>query len=291
VLVSDASRYDVSPATGTVIVRGLPADIAAVRHYLTHLNREVLRPITVTVRLLNVSRTRGANFETDIMASLNRVLDSRFNLDITGEVGDTTIRLVRPVTPAAPATSAEVAIQALRSLGTVSRVLTAGVPSLNGKPAQYYELFRDTYLERVRTSTTEGTVSTELTPGTVSSGFAFSYMGRITGPGRALLRVFVSLQDRPAFETFQSGGNLIQLPEFASRGINVSQAVNERETLVIAGFSERAATSDRAGVGHPDNIALGGRQTADLSVNEIVLLLSLEIGDSPPLQETPETLL
>ena len=32
---------------------------------------------------------------------------------------------------------------------------------------------------------------------TVSSGFAVSYLPRITGPGEALLRLFASLRDRP----------------------------------------------------------------------------------------------
>ena len=75
-------------------------------------------------------------------------------------------------------------MRALNRAGTVSRVLSADIPSLNGKPAQFFELFKEAYLREQRTTAGEGIAQTELVPGTVSSGFAVSYLPRITGPGR-----------------------------------------------------------------------------------------------------------
>ena len=42
-------------------------------------------------------------------------------------------------------------------------------------------------------------VQTEVVPGTISSGFAFSFVPQITGPDEVLLKLFASLQDRPDF--------------------------------------------------------------------------------------------
>ena len=63
-------------------------------------------------------------------------------------------------------------------------MLKAGVPALNGAPAQYYELVRHTYLAEISTTIEDGVARTERQPGAISSGFAMSYVGRITGPGR-----------------------------------------------------------------------------------------------------------
>ena len=90
-------------------------------------------------------------------------------------------------------------MKALNSAGAVSRVLSADIPSLNGKPAQFFELFQEAYLRELRTTAGEGIAQTELTPGTVSSGFAVSYLPRITGPGEVLVRLFASLRGPPVF--------------------------------------------------------------------------------------------
>ena len=47
-------------------------------------------------------------------------------------------------------------------------------------------------------------VPRRLVPGTVSSGFAVSYLPRITGPGEVLVRLFASLRDRPSFSAAPS---------------------------------------------------------------------------------------
>ena len=124
-------------------------------------------------------------------------------------------------------------VRALSRAGAVSRVLSADIPSLNGKPAQFFELYKEAYIKESRTTAGEGIAQTELVPGTVSSGFAVSYVPRITGPGEVLVRLFASLRDRPVFREAASGGRSIQLPAYASRAVQVSQKIGRGETLLV----------------------------------------------------------
>ena len=289
-LVSEDTQVNVSETHGTVVVRGLPRDVARVREYLSYLNREVLRPIMVSVHVLNVSRERESDFETDLVGALRTVFGSSYDAEI--EIGGTGsgIGIVRPG-DAQAGNSLSATLRALRSLGRVSRVLTAGLPSLNGKPAQYYELVRNGYLAEVVTTAGDGAVGTELRPGSVASGFAVSYIGHITGPGEVLLRLFVSLQDRPEFTVIESGGNRIQLPEFASRGINVEQSVREGETLVVAGFSDRVMQNDEGGIGLASNRWLGGSAQHQEVRVEQVLVLTARIGEPRGMSEVREVVL
>ena len=135
-LVSENTHVDVSEVHGTVVVRGLPRDVARVRSYLSYLNREVLRPLMVSIHVLNVSRERESDFGTDLAGALGQVFGSSYDASFSIGSAGSGISIVRPSRFGA-GNSFNATLRALRSLGRVSRVLTAGLPSLNGKPAQY----------------------------------------------------------------------------------------------------------------------------------------------------------
>ena len=288
-LVSAETQVGVSPAQASVTVTGLPADVRRVGRYLRHVNRTVLRPIEVTVRVFSVSRDSGADFETDFSAALRSIAGGSYDVVFEGSPGTQSVGVVRPGS-AAGRNSLEVTLRALRSLGTVSRVLSAGVPALNGAPAQYYELVRHTYLAEISTTTNEGGVSTELRPGSISSGFAMSYVGRITGPGEVMLRIFASLQDPPTFKVFGNATNLIQLPEFRSRGISVTQRVREGETLVLSGFSDRVLSADQEGFLRAGNPLAGATLHADSRTDQVLLVTS-RIGEAGEVGEIARVVL
>ena len=62
-LVSPATRVSVSPSSASVLVSGLPVDVARAGSYLGYLNREVLRPVTLSVHVYSVRRESGADYE------------------------------------------------------------------------------------------------------------------------------------------------------------------------------------------------------------------------------------
>ena len=139
--------------------------------------------------------------------------------------------MVRPPEGAAADTDTfSATLRALQSVGTTSRVLSADVPSLNGKPAQFYELLKTAYLKEISTKTTETGSETTLKPGEVSSGFGLSYTARITAPDEVLVRLVVSLRDRPTFAVFGTSQAQIQLPVYADRGVQATQRLRRGET-------------------------------------------------------------
>ena len=131
----------------------------------------------------------------------------------------------------------------------------------------------------MRTTAGEGFAQTELTPGTVSSGFAVSYLPRITGPGEVLVRLFASLRDRPSFTAFTTNNQTIQLPAYASRAIQVTQKIGRGETLMVTGFSDRSAAAGRSGTFDAD-LPLPGKAARKASSARIeqVLLVTADIG-------------
>ena len=271
-LVGEETRVTVSPASASVTVSGAPADVRRVRGYLAWLNREVLRPVTLSVHLYAVRFERESDHGVDL--SLSEMLGSSVGLTVAGD----TVSVVRPADAGSAGDTLAAAVRALSRAGTVSRVLSADIPSLNGKPAQFLELTNEAYLKELRTTAGEGVAQTELVPGTVSSGFALSYLARITGPDEVLVRLSASLRDRPRFTTFTSDGHTIQLPAYGGRAVQVTRKIGRGETLMVTGFSDRGAVSDRQGSIDADlPLPLGGR-SARLVREERVLLIAAEIG-------------
>ncbi|MDE0050599.1 MAG: hypothetical protein OXO52_12480 [Rhodospirillales bacterium] len=268
-LVGEETVVTVSPASASVTVSGVPADVRKVRGYLGWLNREVLRPVTLRVHLYAVRFERESDHGVDL--SVSEMLGSSAGLAVAGD----TVSLIRP-TGAEDTLAA--AVRALSRAGTVSRVLSADIPSLNGKPAQFLELTNEAYLKELRTTAGEGVAQTELVPGTVSSGFALSYLARITGPDEVLVRLNASLRDRPRFTTFTTDGHTIQLPAYGGRAVQVTRKIGRGETLMVTGFSDRGAVSSREGSVDADlPLPLGGR-SARLVREERVLLIAADIG-------------
>ena len=268
-LVGEGTRVAVSPAGASVTVSGAPGDVRRVRGYLAYLNREVLRPVTLSVHLYAVRFERETDHGLDV--SVSELLGSSLGVSVEGNAAS----VVRPqgADDALAAT-----VRALSRAGTVSRVLSADIPSLNGKPAQFLELTSQAYLKELRTTAGEGVAQTELVPGTVSSGFALSYLARITGPDEVLVRLSASLRDRPRFTSFTSDGHTIQLPAYGGRAIQVTRKIGRGETLVVTGFSDRGAVSSREGSVDADvPLPLGGR-SARLVREERVLLIAAEVG-------------
>ena len=284
-LAGERTRISVAPSSASITVRGLPREIARVRNFLAYLNREVLRPVTITAHVYTVRYERSADYELGMLAALQRIgTGAGGGFDV--EVGQGRIGIVKPGTGAEDTLQAT--LRALSQAGTASRVLSADVPSLNGRPAQFFELFRESYLKEIRTTVSDGAPQTQLIPGTISSGFSLSYLPRITASDEVLVRLFASLQDRPAFTEFASASQRIQLPAYAARAVQVTQRVRHGETLVITGFRDRAASSERAGTFLSALPFPEGKREAGQRRFEQVLLVTARIGDPLGISEGEE---
>ena len=258
-------------ASPAVVVSGLPRDIERARSYFSWLNRTVLRPVTLTVDVYQVRFRDQSDFDIGVEGTLKRLFGGNVGLDLGSDFAG----IVRP----APGTDSLAAtIGALHQAGSVARVLSATVPSLNAQPAQFFELFSESYLAEIRTTIVDGTRSTNLVPGTVSSGFAMTFVAQIVSPDEILVRLFASLQDRPAFTVFESANQKIQLPAYGSRAVQVTQKVSRGETLVVTGFRDRSVHVDREGTFTADIPLPFGGTTTDVAKTEQVLLITVEAG-------------
>ncbi len=280
-LAGPGTSVTAAPSSASLLVNGTPGDIARVRTWLAWLNREVLRPVTLSVHVYAVRMEREADYGIGLAGLVKGLFGTSAELAVTPE----SVAVVRP--SAAVGDTLSATVRALSRAGRVSRVLSADIPSLNGKPAQFFELYKEAYVKESRTTAGEGIAQTEIVPGTVSSGFAASYVPRITGPGEVLVRLFASLRDRPVFREITGGGATIQLPAYASRAVQVTQRIRRGETLLVTGFTSRRAETDGSGTFHEEVPLPGGGRHGAVARTEQVLLVRAEIGAPLGIAERP----
>ena len=265
-----------------VLARGLPAAVERVRERLDHLNRTILRPGTLGFHIYRVTFARDANYNVDLRGTLSQVLGSSAQVEFTG--GGIVVGR-RTVSGARPKNSLGATVEALHEVGTTSRMLSVEIPSLNGRPAQFYRLNDKAYLKRIRTITTEsGHTSQEYEPGTVSWGISISYLAQIVAPDEVLARLSVNISDQPQITKFPenvSANQLqIQLPDdFSRRAISSTQAIRSDETLVLTGFADRSSIGSRSSpVGAGFAPFPWGGVSGGTDRSEQVLLVTAQVG-------------
>ena len=275
-----------------VAVKGLPRAVDRVRARLEHLNRTILRPVTLGFHVFRVSFARDARYNVGLGGTLHQILGT----SATVSLDNGAIRVSRRTERGPRAkNSLSATVDALHEVGTTSRVLSVEVPSLNGRPAQFYRLQDKAYLKQIRTVRDEGGgTSQEYVPGTVSWGISIGYLAQIVAPDEVLARLSVNISDQPVLEEFPKGsaspGQLrIQLPQDQSRrAISSTQAIRHGETLVLTGFADRFSTGGRSsplGAGaapFPWGGLSGGSDRW-----EQVLLVTAEIGRPLGISDAP----
>ena len=252
------------------------------RDILGEQNREVLRPVVVTLELMEVSTSDGIDFRADLAAYFRKFLGSSVAFAVAG--GGGAIGIVRPSPFATAQDTLDLTVAAIASYSETARRLRTSVGTLNGLPVSSHDLQSQAYLASVSREESQSGTTITLEPGSVSSGYFFTAHPQIVAPDRVLLRLQFSHTALLALREFSSGDNTIQLPEQLSRAVTLEQTLSPGETLVVSGFSDVASAAARSGPFHARN-PLGGERAASVNNVEQVLLVTVAIDRRPEWSE------
>ncbi len=269
---------DMSPSTGRVRAIGTPGAVARVETALRELNRTTLRPLALTFSMYRITHRNRRTFEVGVGGILRDLFNGNGFADIDVAIGgDTGLVVSSPAAGSGEDDTFAAVLRALRDVGSVRRLLSVDVPSLNGRPAQYFDLNDRAYLSEVSiTSQAEtGNIETSLETATVSEGILISYRAQIVAHDEMLARIAINLLDPAEIRNFSVGDVTIQQPQQSRRAIVSSQSIRTGEILVLTGFADRLQTGvDRLGTG-----LLGeSRWDTDARMIEQVMLVSARIG-------------
>jgi len=303
-IVGQDGRVTSSVSTGSITVTAPGPVMSRVQAYMDRQNERLSRQVTVAVQVLSVELQDSDNLQLDVQGLFGRAADFGIAFGNTGGALRALNGIAPVGLPGSPSLSFGITnpssqwagsgalFEALSRRGRVRVSQMASVTTMNGIPAPLQVANTRGYLASV--STTDGTtagggtgvgttaVRQTLVPGSVTTGFSMSLLPRVNEASGSLMMQFaINLSElvgpNDGFRTFTSGQNTIQLPDVNTRSFVQQAEIPNGSSLVLTGFLQDRDSAERRGVGVPEFVGLGGRQSATRTRTAIVVVLTPQV--------------
>ena len=272
-----AGEVSMSPSTNSITITSTPKTLARVEAYIREQNRRFAKQVAVTVRVLQVSMSKGSDYGLDLTAAFrsngaNVNIASTTPATATGGISFSILK---------GDTGADGAIRALSSQGKTSLVTSAVVTARNNRvvPINNIQIFK--YVSSISTLTENTNSTTEITPAEESVGFSMQLMPNILENGRLLLLFNMSLKELVELQTYKSGNATIQLPRIEQRNFMQELVMESGQTAVLTGFEKIRNTNSSTGLGPLDFTWIGGTSSTETTRDVLVVMLTPQIITSP----------
>lgn len=277
IIIGSNGSFNTSTSTSSVTVKTTPSNMVQVENYITKVNNELARQVTINVAVYSVEVTDTSNLALSLSGILKQggrelgtlsssvfaagglpTLTAYFN----GDGSD----------------SNEALLSALDKAGKVSIVTSASVTTMSGQPTPLQVGGNRTYVSEI--GTTMNNVSTQSTVSTssISSGFSMNILPRVLDNGQVLLQYGINISSlvgaHNGFDEVTAAGTTIQLPDVQQRSFVQSSLLQNGNTLVLAGYEQQRNETADSGVGDPNFKALGGSRAGSHEKTLVVICIT-----------------
>ncbi|EAX4767535.1 hypothetical protein A8A19_23440, partial [Salmonella enterica] len=277
IIIGSNGSFNTSTSTSSVTVKTTPSNMVQVENYITKVNNELARQVTINVAVYSVEVTDTSNLALSLSGILKQggrelgtlsssvfaagglpTLTAYFN----GDGSDNN----------------EALLSALDKAGKVSIVTSASVTTMSGQPTPLQVGGNRTYVSEI--GTTMNNVSTQSTVSTssISSGFSMNILPRVLDNGQVLLQYGINISSlvgaHNGFDEVTAAGTTIQLPDVQQRSFVQSSLLQNGNTLVLAGYEQQRNETADSGVGDPNFKALGGSRAGSHEKTLVVICIT-----------------
>lgn len=283
-VVGSAGTFQMSPQTGQVVVVAPPTVVNRVETYLRDVNQQLAKSIALDVKVFSVTLRDSTDAQSNLMGMLRNAGSYGLDIDIPqnlalaatqagngwailGSGGDTDGLL----------------FQYLQSKGDTSVATSASVTTLNGQPVPVQVAQTRGYLAKTSVTANDENQTTELEPGSVTTGFNLHLVPKVQRDGTVMLQYGMNISElvgsQDGFEVFESGDQRIQLPNIAQRNFIQQAMIPNGKTLVLSGFEQVRATSSERGPLSSVLWPLGGSRNNAVTREMIVVAITPTVVD------------
>ncbi len=306
-LISKEGKVTVSQSTTTVTVRDRPSNVMLVAKYISNLNHNLSKQVLVKVQVLTVSLSSAYNYGINwdavkkTLGGNQIVLQGNFGTPLT----ITPFSVTTPVAPlASPGnglpqiglvknpnsqTGVTALISALNQQGKASIVTEPRVVCLNNQVSAIRILNQQGYVASIQNTTvagasgsgSAGTITSQVTPGTVVTGLTLYILPKIMGD-KVYLQVNADLSNLVTIQSLTTsaiagaaaaqadGVPVIQAPQMTQQQFNQRSVIKSGATLILAGFRQVKNQANASQLFNSQ--ALGGKAAQQNNDETIVLI-------------------
>jgi type IVB pilus formation R64 PilN family outer membrane protein len=292
VMLPTGGKVAMSPATGTLTVMAPPGAMNRIAAYVEQQNARITRQVTIAVKVLRVDVNDGFDLGLDLGVVFQQMA-GRYGLALSGpappqvSAGTPASYVVQALSGAkqwingsGTANATHAVIDALETMGHVSLTTESSVTTLNGQAAPVSVVEQQSYVASTATTLAggvTGTVQTQITPGTLITGFNMQVLPRILDDGEVLLQYGMSLSDLKALTTFGQTGSQVQLPDVNLRSFLQQVLMRSGDLLVLAGYQSLSDSQNNSGLPFLGPSPLGGGVQSAQGKSLVVIMITPEI--------------
>jgi MSHA biogenesis protein MshL len=261
-LLSTEGKFELNPATTSLIVKDYPANISKISEYIYEQNEKMTRQVAIDMTIIDVQFDDSTQFgvdwglvskqlgSKDYGTSLgSSFLDGVASASFAPMILDATINKGR-------LSGTSMLIQALQSQGTVSTRSYPRSVSLNNRVAKLRSIVRENYIsEQKITNTINVGSESSITQASVETGFSMYALPKIYKDEVIMrlttnLSTLLEMQKKGSTSSDGKGTQvLVEAPKVADKDFDNSIIIRSGNTLLIAGLSKEAETSSDANAG------------------------------------------
>ncbi|MBA3661303.1 MAG: hypothetical protein H0W64_06225 [Gammaproteobacteria bacterium] len=306
-LLSPEGRVMVSESTSSVTVRDRPTNLELVSRFISNFNHNLSKQVLVKVQVLDVRLENDWDFGIDWQLIVSAFHNSPFVVNANygtpvairalsdqRQIANSTIPISVPqfgtqVDPSkvGQVPSYTILLNALNQQGKASIVTEPRVVCLNNQVSVVRIVQQNGYVASIQNTslagtgsstggtTNVGTVTSQVTPGTVITGLTLYILPKILHD-KIYLQVNADLSTNDGFTTSGTGNSQIQLPNITEKHFNQKSVIRSGDTLILAGFRQ---LTNRAGANQfITSQALGGKAAQQVNTETIVLITPIVLS-------------
>ncbi|HIC1896466.1 TPA: PilN family type IVB pilus formation outer membrane protein [Citrobacter freundii] len=285
-LTPGVGRLSLNATTGTLMVTDVPDVLHRIGDYLETendaLSRQViLKVVTYTVNT-NVSDNIGIDWNL-VWKSINQkygisLINKNSNAPTDAISGGFNV-LDTATGSAAQFAGSSFLLDALSQQVKVADVKTNTIMTTNMAAAPVLVGQQITYLRKVTTTPyTSGNTTTlqqSLEPGSVTTGTNITIFPKILkDTDRLMLNMFMDISSLKQLRTISADKEKIEAPDLDTRSIQQRVWLKPGQTLIMSGFEQNQDSSNKQGVGSPDNILFGGALSGGKTKQSFVITVT-----------------
>lgn len=277
IIIGSNGSFNTSTSTSSVTVKTTPSNMVQVENYITKVNNELARQVTINVAVYSVEVTDTSNLALSLSGILKQGGRELGTLSSSAFAAGGLPTLTAYFNGDGSDNN-EALLSALDKAGKVSIVTSASVTTMSGQPTPLQVGGNRTYVSEI--GTTMNNVSTQSTVSTssISSGFSMNILPRVLDNGQVLLQYGINISSlvgaHNGFDEVTAAGTTIQLPDVQQRSFVQSSLLQNGNTLVLAGYEQQRNETADSGVGDPNFKALGGSRAGSHEKTLVVICIT-----------------
>lgn len=297
-MLSPGGVVVLSEATGSLTVTDTPQVLTQVAEFVKHENLSLSRQIMVQVKVLTVIQDDSDNYGLNWDAVFKE-LGGRYGLSFksAASLAEGAGALVGTIVgPSGSALSqwqgTNAIIDALSKQGRIANITSGTVTTLNNQPVPMQVADQISYLKSVSItnngsssapsgsgSPSSSAVTSQLTPGQLTTGYTMNLLPHVLQNDRMLLQVAIDQSSLTSMGTAKSGNSSIQTPNVATSSFTQRVSIRSGQTMVLSGFEQNISDVTRQGIGDASNWVAGGGLRAKHTRTAKVILVTPVIAD------------